>query len=107
MNISGFARGLMSRNYSTERFLLHVANCVEGQLKEWDEQYEVLVLKLKNYEFIVKMNDRDYYLSISEEEITALQQMDAFALDQKIWKELEGQGLPIERGHGNYIDYVL
>ncbi|WP_154663566.1 hypothetical protein [Neobacillus dielmonensis] len=107
MNISGFARGLMSKNYSTERFLLHVANCVEGQLKEWDEKYEVLVLKLKNYEFIVKMGDQDYYLPLPEEEIAALQQMGAFALDRRVWRELENQGLPIQRGHGNYINYVL
>ncbi|WP_462411688.1 hypothetical protein [Neobacillus sp. Marseille-QA0830] len=107
MNISGFARGLMSKNYNPERFLLHVANCVEGQLKEWDEKFEVMVLKLKKYEIIISTDDEDYYIPLPDEEIAALQQMGAFALDHRIWKELEDQGLSIERGHGNYIDYVL
>jgi hypothetical protein len=40
MNINGLARGLMSSRKSGEEFYLHVVNCIEQQLKEWNEDYE-------------------------------------------------------------------
>ncbi|MCM3571430.1 hypothetical protein [Neobacillus mesonae] len=107
MNINGFTRGLMAHNYNSEKYLLHVAGCVERQLIEWDPQYEMLVMKFKNYEIVIKNVERDYHLQISEEEAASLQKISPFKLDQKIWRELEKQGLEISKGNGNYLDTIL
>lgn len=49
MNTQGFIRGMMAKNYSSEKFLVHVATTVERQLQEWNEQFEIMVAKLQNY----------------------------------------------------------
>ncbi|WP_042355591.1 hypothetical protein [Bacillus rubiinfantis] len=107
MNINGLVRGQMARTYSEERFLLHVATCIEQQLQEWDARYEVIVMKLKDYELIVKDSERDYQITIAEKDIAPLQQAGPYSLDQKCWKDLEAQGLPIVKGFGNYIEMIL
>ena len=54
MNFSGVVRGYMSKSFSSERFILHVADTIEKQLKEWNPLYEVFLMKLKNYEVVIK-----------------------------------------------------
>lgn len=108
MNINGPGRGYMARSKSGEEFLLHIAQVIELQLKEWSEDYEeVIVMKLADYELIVRNKEDYYHVQLSPEEIESLQKKSPFSLDQKVWKELEQQGLPIVRGVGNYIDAVL
>ncbi|MDQ0484049.1 hypothetical protein [Guptibacillus hwajinpoensis] len=107
MNSNGFIRGLMAKDYSREKFLLHVADVIERQLKEWSEVYEVMVMKLVNYEFVVKMDNRYYEVVISEKELDTLQATAPFALDRFVWKELEKQGIEIVRGYGDYIERVM
>lgn len=107
MNISGVIRGYMTKNMSVEEFIVHVATLMEKQLKEWDENFEVYVMKLADYEFVVKNNTTYYGTDIPEEEIAALQNESPFALDKKLWTELEKQGLNILRGYGDYLDKVF
>lgn len=107
MNVSESKRELIARNMDTEDFVLFISRVIEHQLQEWDEQYEVHVLKLKNYKWIVKYGHLRYVVEIVESEIQSLQKRDPFGLDQRIWRELEGLGLPIVRGVGNYLEYVL
>lgn len=108
MNMNRFARSLMAREKSPEEYLMFIADVVERQLQEWGETYEVFVMKMHTYELIVKRGDERYYhVYLSEEEIYHLQQKEPYELDRFIWKELKKQGLPIIRGGGNYIDYVI
>ena len=107
MNRNGFARGLMAKNYSGEKFLLHVSDVIERQLKEWNDAYEVMVMKLVDYEFVVKKDNGYYELMISEKELDTLQATAPFALDRHVWKELEKQGVEIVRGYGDYIESVM
>lgn len=107
MNISGVIRGYMSKNMNVEEFIVHVATLMEKQLKEWDENYEVYVMKLADYEFVVKNNDTYYGVDISEDEIDFLQNKSPFALDKKLWAELEKQGINILRGYGDYLEKVF
>lgn len=107
MNVSGFIRRLMSRNLNEEEFVIKVSNTIEQQLKEWDGHYEVIVLKLKNYHWIIKRKEVHYSMELTEREVQQLQRRSPFALDRKLWDELEKQGLPIFKGVGNYLDYVL
>lgn len=110
MNINGLARGLMSSRKSGEEFYLHVVNCIEQQLKEWNEDYEeAIVMKLGNadYQLMIRNKEQVYCVALSQQEIESLQKSSPYALDHILWRDLEKQGLPIIRGFGNYIDAVL
>lgn len=106
MHTSGVIRSMMAKNTSTEQFFNHVAKCIEGQLKEWNPAYEVLLLKLKDYLFIVKDDNQDFQVTIAEHEAHSLQNTSPYSLDKKIWRELEQSGLQTFEGPGNYLSYV-
>ncbi|MEH7379120.1 hypothetical protein V7138_01360 [Bacillus sp. JJ1533] len=107
MNTSGFIREMMSKNTVGEKFLIQVATCIEQELQEWDPDFKVIVMKLKNYELAVTCTQESLQLTITETEIKTLQQRDPYALDRKLWRVLEQQGLQIKRGSGNYLGYVF
>lgn len=107
MNVSGVIRGYMSKSCTNEKFIIHVTEVIEKQLKEWDKNYEVFLMKFSNYEIVVKNNEMYCFVSFSENEIEQLQKRTPFSLDCKIWKELKEQGLTIKNGYGNYIDLTL
>ncbi len=107
MNVSAFIRSYMAKNQTAEAFLLHVVELIERQLKEWDEQYEIFVMLLQDYEISVKNKDNYYHTSISVEEIRALKKEDPFALDRQLWTELRKKGLPIKESKGNYLEHVF
>ena len=107
MNASGWVRGMMSKNYENERYLLHVGEVIERQLQEWDEKYWVNIMKLKDYHFIVRYEDEYYETVLSEVEINELQDKSPFSLDHKIWSDLEQEGIKIQWGYGNYLEKVF
>jgi hypothetical protein len=107
MNTTGFIRGYMSKNQTGEKFLQHVATCVERQLQEWDADYEVQVIKLANYEIVIKNNQGIFNLTISQTELANLQSRSPYALDRFIWKELKEKGIKFEEYGGNYLSYVF
>ncbi|MFS0781709.1 hypothetical protein [Bacillus sp. 1P06AnD] len=107
MNINGMARGYMSAFLNHEDFLHHVAVTVERQLKEWDYSYEVFVLRLEDYQVTVKKKEQYYTISLSYDQLITLQQQGSYALDRYFWSKLQEEGLPIQKGHGDYMDYVL
>ncbi|MFZ0445947.1 MAG: hypothetical protein WAM95_15205 [Bacillus sp. (in: firmicutes)] len=75
--------------------------------EEWDEKYEVMVIKGVHYEFVVNHNDDFYHLQLSDQDIHELQKKSLDALNWKIWQELEKIGLTIRWDRGNYIEVVL
>lgn len=110
MNVSGEGRKNVAHNLRREEFLKYVATAIEKQLKEWDENYEVYVMKLKKYEIMINNGEHYYHVKLAENELDSLQKASPFELDRKVWKELIKQELPIKRGEGdegNYIDMVL
>lgn len=107
MNVSGVIRGMMSKKFSGEEFFLKVAQTMESQLNEWEKGYVLFVLKLKDYEIWVKKNEEYiYHISIQEKLARELQQKSPFSLDTVLWKQLEEQGLAIQKGFGNYMDVM-
>lgn len=72
MNVSGVMRGYLCKSFKGEKFLLHVAETMEKQLKEWDPQYEVFLMKLANYELMIKKGETYYHVLLSEQEIEIL-----------------------------------
>ena len=107
MNAMGFIRGYLSKNCNNEDFMILVGEGIEQQLKEWDEAYEVNIMKFKDYVFVVKNGATCYEVFISESLLAELQEQSPFSLDQKIWLDLEGQGLEIVMGYGDYLMKVL
>jgi hypothetical protein len=107
MDINGEIRRYMARNMSREEFIKYVGTAIEHQLKEWDVNYEVFLLKLMKYEFMINNGDQYYHVKISENELDSLQKSSPFELDRKVWLELEKKGLPVIRGVGNYIETIL
>ncbi len=107
MNVSAIMREMIAKSRNNEQFLLHVAELIETQLKEWDNRYEVFVMLLKNYEIAVKLGEQYYHTSISNEEIGALKKEGPFALDRKLWTALQKEGLPIKESQGNYLQLVF
>jgi hypothetical protein len=65
------------------------------------------VMKLTNYELIIKDRDQYYYVQLRKSELDFLQKSGPYELDRKVWRELENQELPVRKGIGNYIESVL
>jgi hypothetical protein len=107
MNINGIVRNYMVRIMDDEDFLKHVAGLLERQLQEWDLEYEVFVMKFKDYELVVKNQDDYYEVKLTEQELEVLHTRGSFKMDRRIWEELMDQGLPVKEGYGNYMKTVL
>lgn len=107
MNVSAFIRDYMAKNHTSEDFLIHVAELMEKQLHEWDDQYEVFIMHLKNYEITIKNEEQYYHVALTNDEIRSFQKKDAFALDRHLWTELKKKGLPVKKAEGNYLNQVF
>ena len=107
MNTTGFIRGYMAKNQDGEKFLKHVLVTVERQLQEWDPNYEVQLIKLSNYEVLVKNDKETINFTISESQLALFQSRSPYTLDRFIWKELEDKGVTIGKCDGNYLTYVF
>lgn len=107
MNINCDARSYVARNQSCEEFLKYVGNVIEQQLKEWNVDYEVLIMKFGDYVVVIKNSVQYYRVSLAEEELEHLLKSGIYQLDRKVWQELEQQGLPILQGNGDYLEKVL
>ena len=107
MNISRMARRSIAKNFSTDDYFQHVASVIECQLQEWNEKYEVFLMKFQDYQFTVKNGNLYYDVFLPEEEVAKLQAQGTFALDRVIWSELKKQEMPIYEGFGDYLDSVF
>ncbi|WP_071394345.1 hypothetical protein [Bacillus tuaregi] len=107
MDMNGPERKSLAQSLPAEDFLIHVATEIENQLKEWNSDYEVMVMKLQNYIFVVKYQDEYYELAFNENNLKILQKKDPYELDRMIWKDLESKGIAIVRGNGSYIDMIM
>ncbi|WP_409250685.1 hypothetical protein V1502_10950 [Bacillus sp. SCS-153A] len=107
MNINNIVRTYMAQIMNDEDFLKHVAELIERQLHEWDLDYKVYIMKLKDYEVVVKNNEQYYEVKLSNQELEVLRFKGLYNLDHRIWTELMDQGLPIMEGYGNYMETVL
>lgn len=106
MNGSGFVRTLMAKKMSAEKFLVHVLEMVELQLQIWDT-YEVIVLKLSNYEIIVTCGEKEFKpVIITEKQIKELQRKGPYFLDIYIWEKLQENGVEIVDIEGGYFKTI-
>ena|SRR5690625_1388573 len=109
MNCQGWIRGMMSKSYETEKFLIHVVETIQRQLALWNENYEVKLLQNllsdSNYYIEIRFGEKTYKVAVNESEAARLQDEGAFKLDRYIWRSLVAQGLAIEPSEGNYLTY--
>lgn len=97
MNSIGDERGYIVKSLSVQEFFHHVVGCVERKLKEWDSEYQVYIVKLADYNLIVKKGCYTYSVDLSEEEIESLQKCGGYALDREIWRQLERKGVAVRQ----------
>lgn len=107
MNVQGWIRGYMSKSMDHEKFLLSVVELMEKEMKEWDETFYGILMKLSDYRLVIKNNESSYEVTITENELATLQDRSPFSVDRYLWEQLEKQGLEIKSGYGNYIYYVF
>ncbi|HWL11521.1 MAG TPA: hypothetical protein VNQ57_00925 [Ureibacillus sp.] len=107
MEINGVARGYLSRNLRSDQFFEIVADLIRKELNDWKGSFDVAVSKGSYFEITIKRAGTRYIAGISKDELETLQYQSPYAVDEYIWRHLDQQGFPIERGHGNYIPYVL
>lgn len=90
-----------------EKFLEHVGWVLERQLQEWDEAYQVNVLKLEDFVVSVHNNQQTFKVTISTTKLKDLQSASPYSLDRYIWAQLKEKGLEWKDKNGNYLDYVF
>lgn len=100
MNSQGWIRGLMAANYDTEKFLLHVADCISREFER-----EVVVKKLSNDNYMIRMGE--YSLNINKEEIEKHKgSIGPYRLDKYILNNFREQGFEFDKKRSQYIYYV-
>jgi hypothetical protein len=106
MNKNGFLRSLMARNQNSREFFKHVISCIERQLQEFNEHYEVIVWDAEPLIIQVHGDEHSWFVSLLNEEIPKLQKQDPYALDRIIWRKLQEVGLHVEP-KTEYLQWVL
>jgi hypothetical protein len=106
MNKNGILRSLMARNQNSHEFFKHVIHCIERQLKEFNEHFEVMVWNVEPLIIQVHGDERSWFVSVLNNEIAKLQKQDPYALDRLIWKKLQEVGLHVEPTT-EYLQWVL
>ncbi|MDY0407676.1 hypothetical protein ACFFIS_06855 [Virgibacillus soli] len=107
MNTTGFIRGYMAKNQEGEKYLHHVMKVMERQLQEWDETYEVKMIKKESYAISVQNSEQTSIILISNSQLAQLQSKSPYALDKYMWTKLKENGLVIKERTGNYLNYVF
>ena len=107
MNSTGFIRGYMAKNMEKEKFLEHVVWVLERQLQEWDDSYQVNIIKRDDFIISVQKNNVTIGVTICASKLASLQAASPYALDRYLWTELKDKGLQLKVKNGNYLDYVF
>lgn len=109
MNLESFIRSMMkdNENFSDEDFLNHVVDTLEAQLKEWDDNYLVELIKDDEYILVIHGVQMTHYLRITKKDITELRQKGDYALDRNILTRLYHLGLAIQNFDGPYMTAVF
>ncbi|WP_421378059.1 hypothetical protein ACOJQI_12030 [Bacillus salacetis] len=107
MNINGMVRSYMIQIMEDEDFLKHVAELIERQLHEWYLNYEIFIMKFKDYELVVKNGDQYYEVTLTQQELEIMRFKGLYELDHRLWTALMDQGLVVMKGDGNYLETVL
>ncbi|PAV27791.1 hypothetical protein CIL05_20145 [Virgibacillus profundi] len=66
MNSIGNIKDYISKGHSNEQFIIFIGKNIEQQLNQWDEAYEVNIMKFKDYIFVVKIGATCYEMEILE-----------------------------------------
>ena len=102
MNVSGWARGMMSKSMETEPFFNHVMKCVETELGEAGDDVILLydwASHTRDMEMMLILNGRVISFGITKAEIERRKESSPFSLDWLIWSELVRRGVEVKETH--------
>jgi hypothetical protein len=100
MNSTGFIRGYMAKNMSSESFVDIVVKAIAT---EFNENVHILKTSQDAYEIVL----RNYKLTINNTEIDELRSKSPYALDRFLLNELKEQGFDFDEERSQYIKYCF
>ena len=98
MNTSGYIRGYMAKNMSTEKFMNVVFNALSREFEE-----EELTLEITNDDFQITMGD---YQTVLDKAFVEEHQS-PYGIDRYILKEFEKQGFHLDINRSQYVQYCF
>lgn len=99
MNISGWIRGMMSKNMSGYGFFNHVTQCITKEFEE--EAVPIFTDSFYGVRFM------DYTVILEKDLVNTLRLKGAFSLDRYIYEGLEKKGFKIDKERSQYIRYCF
>ncbi|MCP3738970.1 hypothetical protein [Rossellomorea sp. BNER] len=107
MNISGLLREYIINNLNEEKLLYHVSSCIEKQLKEWEPDSDIVLIRgAGEYIVLISYNRVVFEVKIPNWVIEAKKKRDLYSLDRYIWSELIRKRIDIKE-RTSYIDWIL
>lgn len=103
MNTNSFFRATMATDFTTKKFFEKVTSDLKAQLQQWDEDTSVEVTMWRAYTVTIVFAGKTYRVVLSKNEVDILRHTNPYALDQKIWRALDKQGLQFQKTEGNYF----
>lgn len=98
MNTCGIWRGYMAKNYESEKFIRHVAECLSKEFKK-----EFRVDEIKKDEFEITMDK--YKTRMTKKYIKEHQNV--YNLDRLILEDFRKQGFEYDKHRSQYIEYCF
>ena len=98
MNTQGWIRGIMAKNMEPEKFLAHVAECLEREFEMEsgiNRKEDLYLIRLGAYK--IQVNDAD---------LSKLKLKGAYCLDAYLLDQLQSQGFEFDKHRSQYIRYV-
>jgi hypothetical protein len=100
MNTTGFLRGYMAKNMSSERFINIVAEVIA---KEFDEKVQVISETLNEHSILFK----GYRVNVNSNLIDQLKGKSPYAVDRLLLSEFRKQGFTFDDKRSQYLMYCF
>jgi hypothetical protein len=100
MNSTGFLRGYMAKNMSSESFINIVVKAISI---EFNEHVQILNTSQDEYEIMLK----NYKLTINSAVIDELRTKSPYALDRFLLSEFKAQGFDFHEERSQYMKYCF
>jgi hypothetical protein len=100
MNSTGFLRGYMAKNMSSESFINVVVKTISS---EFNEDVQILNTSQDEYEIMLK----NYKFIINSAVIDELRLKSPYALDRFLLNEFKAQGFDFHEERSQYIKYCF
>lgn len=97
MNTSGFIRGMMLKNKTTDEFMDVVVNAIS---REFEEHVHLLDV---GDGYVITM--KEYKIGLGKQFVDIIKSH--YGIDRMILEEFERQGFPLDKNRSQYIQYCF